>query len=246
MRASIFLAVGLVVLFSKMVAAQEVFVGFAVAKTPFVFAQTPDEAGENRGIEPNVARAAFAEIGLTVVPVYAWRDHLDDLLAEGPIDVAAALRPDEAEGFYSDDAIFFHNVAIAPATGPTIGKLGDLAGRRVVAWGGAANDLGAEFRAVVPRMATFVEIADQRVQVEHFLDGTYDTIIIDRNIFAYWAREAGKDPDDYVSSALFGPRLGLGFAFSSERLRDQFNQGLAAIKASGAFEGAYERYGDAP
>ena len=226
--------------------AQEVVVGFAVAKTPFVFAESPDQTGDNRGIEIAVARAAFGEIGLTVVPVYAWRDHLDDLLADGEVDAASALHPGEADGYFSDEAIFFQNLAIVPPGGPTFGSLDDLAGRRVVAWGGAVQDLGPDFEAVIPKMATFVEIADQKLQVENFLDGSFDTIVIDKNIFAYWARQAGKDPDDYVNSELFGPRSGYGFVFTSEGLRDQFNQGLAAIKASGAFNGAYERYGDEP
>ena len=245
MRAGILLA-ALLLLCGKPAVAQEVVVGFAVAKTPYVFAETPDQASENRGIEIAVARAAFGEIGLTVVPVYAWRDHLDDLLTNGEIDAASALRASEVEGYISDEAIFFHNLAIVPPGGPKLARLDDLEGRRVVAWGGAANDLGSDFQAAIPKMATFVEIADQKLQVENFLDGSFDVIVIDKNIFAYWTRQAGKDPDGYVGSELFGPRSGYGFAFTSEGLRDQFNQGLAAIKASGAFEGAYTHYGDAP
>ncbi len=239
------LGFGLFVIFTtQWIHAEEYQVGFAVAKPPFVYAMQPGASSENRGIELEIIHAAFAEEDITFTPHYFWRDKLIDELIGESVDAVSGVRAGNDKLFYSDSTVYFQNYAITHMTAKPINSLQELAGRNVVAWGGAAADLGAAFQAVIPKMTKFTEIIDQKNQVENFLNGSFDTIVIDAHIFKYYSLKHGVDPNHFSYNHIFGERTEFVTGFRDEALRDRFNTGLKKIKGSGDYDKIFHDHFD--
>ena len=66
--------------------------------------------------------------------------------------------------------------------------------------------------------------------------------MIDANIFSYWVKVHGVSPKVFDYHAIFGGRTSFVVGFVSARIRDDFNEGLRAIKKSGAYEEIFCKY----
>ena len=113
---------------------------------------------------------------------------------------------------------------------------------RIVAWQGATKDLGPAFEKAVSKADLYREIADQGKQVLLFLKGRVDVAVIDGNIFDYWAKVHGESSSTFEYHAIFGDRTSFVVGFVSAEIRDDFNEGLRAIKKSGAYEAIFCKY----
>ncbi len=234
----------LITLSSQLLSAEEYQVGFGVAKPPFVYAMKADESTETRGIELEIVRAALAEENISFSPRYFWRNKLIESLIEQQVDAVSGVRPVNNSLFYSETTVYFQNFAISPIAAKPIRSIAELATRKVVAWGGAAADLGETFQAVVPKMSKFSEILDQKKQVASFLAGSFDTIVIDEHIFKYYALAQGADPDNFAYYPIFGERTEFVTGFRDEALRNRFNSGLRKIKENGDYDSIFHNHFD--
>ncbi len=234
----------LIVLGQHWVFAAEFKVGFGVAKPPFVYAMKPDNSTEARGIELEIIAAAMAEEKLTFSPQYFWRNQLTEEIIGKHVDAISGVRPINKSLFYSESTIYFQNFAITPRAAKPINNIADLASRKVVAWGGAAADLGENFQAMVPKMEQFREILNQKDQVTSFISGSFDTIVIDGHIFKYYALAQGADPTDFAYYPIFGQRTEFVTGFRDELLRNTFNRGLQKIKNNGVYDKIYHNHFD--
>ncbi|MCP3688088.1 MAG: transporter substrate-binding domain-containing protein [Gammaproteobacteria bacterium] len=234
----------LIVLSPQLLFAEQYKVGFAYAKPPFVYAAKLENSSETRGIELEIIRAALAEENISFSPRYFWRDQLTEKLIERQVDAVSGVRPVNANLFYSNSTVYFQNFAITPIAAKPIHNIADLAARRVVAWGGAAADLGDVFQAVVPKMARFSEVLNQQNQVASFLSGTFDIIVIDEHIFKYYAFAQGANPADFAYYPIFGERTEFVTGFRDESLRNRFNSGLRKIKESGSYDKIFHDHFD--
>ncbi len=230
-------------LFSGPSLGAELIVGFSYAKPPYVFAQTPKQLGETRGIEMDIMRKALGHSGHTFKPRFFSYDKLHEALAAGHIDVAATVRPESEHNYYSDEFVYFHNFAItSKAENFKIKTIADLKARTLSAWEGASKDLGVEYEKVTKTALRYREYGDQQIQAMVFLEGRVNTLIIDGAIFMYWARIFGKNIDKYAYQDIFGGRTSFVAAFKSKKLRDDFNLGLRKIKGSGEYQKIYDSY----
>ncbi len=223
--------------------ADELTVGFGIAKPPFVFAKSIHDIDQTQGIELDVMRQALAVKGHSFLPRYVSYNRLAYELKVERVDAVATVRPELASAHYSEEFIYFHNYAVTRSgSGSPIRDVSDLAGRRIVAWQGAAKDLGPAFEKVVKKASLYREIADQGRQVLLFLKGRVDVTVIDANIFSYWVKVHGESPKVFDYHAIFGGRTSFVVGFVSARIRDDFNEGLRAIKKSGAYEEIFCKY----
>lgn len=223
--------------------ADQLTVGFSYAKPPFVFAEKSGDTSVTNGIELDIMRQALAVKGHTFKPRYISYKRLAYELGTKRIDAAATIQPENKEFFYSDQYVYFHNFAISKRPSKlAIRSLSDLTGKRLAAWQGAAHDLGPDFEAVTKKATLYREFASQKQQVFLFLKDRLNVLIIDGNIFKYWAGVHGVDVADFEFNPIFGDRTTFTVGFSSKRLRDDFNEGLRAIRKTGAYDEIYQRY----
>ncbi len=239
------LSLGLLIAMSpQWLFAEEYKVGFGVAKPPFVYAMNLGKSSETRGIELEIVRAALAEENISFSPRYFWRNKLTEKLIEHQVDAISGVRPVNSRVFYSESTVYFQNFAITPIAAKPVRSIEELAAREVVAWGGAAADLGEDFQAMIPKMTKFSEILDQKKQVASFLAGSFDTIVIDEHIFKYYALAQGANPDDFAYYPVFGERTEFVTGFRDVSLRNRFNRGLRRIKENGDYDKIFHNHFD--
>jgi polar amino acid transport system substrate-binding protein len=225
-------------------------VGFSYSKAPFVFASPPftkvdytTDAGE-RGIEIDIMREALAFSHRELQPEYMTYNRLSAQLRSKKITAVATVRPEVKDAFYSDTFVYFKNAVITHPDFPRdLISIEDMASVSSVAWQGARLDLGKKFSQAVNLSQQYEEIADQKKQVALFLAHRVDAIVIDENIFLYWAKIiANKKRSDFKFHELFPDRTNFVVGFTDEKLRDDFNLGLRTLKANGTYDKIYRSY----
>ncbi len=226
-------------------------VGFSFSKPPFVLADPPftdadyDVEGGGLGLEIDIFRTVLEPLGHSFRPVYLDYDALNPELAAGHIDAAATVRPELDDAFYTGMFVSFHNFAITRSSAARpIDRVEDLAGRNVVAWEGAHFDLGEQFAAAVEQAASYRELGNQHGQVQDFLDGSSDVLVIDGLVFRHWARAGGLDPDAFEFHEIFEPITTFRAGFWSDTLRDGFDAGLKELRSSGEYQRIVDSYVD--
>ena len=229
--------------FSSTTFATEVTVGFGYAKPPFVFALSEADNEENRGIELEIMEEALAYRGHSMKANYLCNDKLIPNLLDEIIDAAATVSQSNEENiYYSDEFVYFWNYAVTqPDDIKRISSIQNLEGRKVFAWQDAIKDLGSDFQEVTTKMEFYKELASQEQQVLLFLQKNADTLVIDWNIFSYFAKKYGYDPIRYHQYNIFGGKTGYKVGFRDAKLRDDFNLGLAYLKSSGHYNKIYNK-----
>jgi len=231
------------VLAAQLSHAKNLVIGFSYAKPPYVFAPSPRQTGDRRGIELEIVEAALAQNGHKFEPYFYSYNQLNDALKSGKVDAIATVRPELDWPFYSDEYVFYHNFAITRAeTKPPITGISSLSSRSIVAWEGASKDLGKNYAKAVTRAKTYQEVGDQQQQVLQFLHGRVNTLVIDGMIFRYWANMLGFNPDDYLFHSIFGGKTHFVMGFTSKSLRDDFSAGLRIIQKNGTYDDIYRKY----
>ncbi|MDD2830474.1 MAG: transporter substrate-binding domain-containing protein [Sulfuricurvum sp.] len=230
--------------FSSTLFAVDVTVGFGYSKPPFVFAQSEKDTNENRGIELKIMSEALAYRNHTMKSKYISKNKLLTQLQSGIVDASSALSTSESQHniYYSDEFVYFWNYAVTqPDDTNTISSLNDLEGRKVLAWESATKDLGPKFKKATSKMAFYRGVANQEEQVLLFLEKRADTLVIDWNVFSYFALKYGYDPTKYHQYNIFGGKTGYKVGFRDAALRDDFNAGLAHLKSSGRYDEIYDK-----
>ena len=217
--------------------------GFGYAKPPFVFATSSTDEIENRGVELEIVREALALSGYQMEEQYLDNNELKSELEKGKIDLAVTITNDPNDSFhYADRVIYFWNYVVTQPEDPRkVTSTNDLNSRKVAAWQGARHDLGGDFARMIDQMELYREFANQKEQVLMFLQKKVDAIVIDWNIFSYWARYYGYDPAAYNQHDIFSGKMWFSVGFSRAELRNDFEQGLAKLKQSGRYDEIYEQ-----
>lgn len=218
--------------------AGELTVAFAIAKPPFVYATQTGPAGpdDKGGIEPQIMKAALALRGRSFDALYSTYDQLTGLVLDGRADAAATVRPENPALFYSNEFVSFQNVAVLRADAPAPTTIADLASLSMVAWEGATKDLGPGFAAAAAASPKYAEMGDQKAQVQAFIEGRFDAVIIDRTIFRYWKKVLGGKAADFRFHSLFGERTPFVVGFADADIRDEFNAGLKEIRQNDVYD----------
>lgn len=227
-------------------AARDLLIAHGLDKPPFVF----DSA--HRGLEIDIMREALAYRGHTVRVVHIPNRRLQVAIQTAGVDGAASVRAAQDGNFYSDDFITFENVAISRRSARlTIRAVADLKGLAVVAWQNAYRDLGPEFEAAFgpavkePYVRKYYELPSQRSQNQMFWSGRADVIVVDKTIFLWYRRDLAKEMDtsaEVVFHDVFPRRTHYQAAFKDRAVRDDFNDGLRHLRATGRYDELYAAY----
>lgn len=226
-------------------------IGISKSIPPFVIKE------DTTGIEMDILRKSLEPNGYQVVPEFLPLArtflHFEKGLLNGVFNVTKEM----VKGFYTDTVITFQNCVISLADNNfQITKIEDLTGLNVVAFQKASVILGKKFNEVIPRVSSYKEIADQKLQIYQLFKERADVVIMEKNIFYYFLNNAKNDVNNHQLS-LFKDRKELDknvsiatiftpthyyFSFSSQKIRDDFNSGLKRLKESGGYKEIFKKY----
>ncbi len=224
--------------------AKDIQMLFATSTPPYVFK-------DGSGIVLSIVKEALAYKNHTVKPVFLEMGRGFEMFKNGYVDATSIIKQTSGiEAFYSDYFMQYHNYAFVLSSNKNIkiDSIKDLKPYHISAFQNARVFLGKEFENTVADMGKkYREIADQKLQVYMFLKNRTQVAVMDRHIFQYYTNmlvsENKIDKDIKVEKAeLFEPTR-YRTAFRDKSLRDDFNEGLAALKKNGRYDEIYEEYG---
>lgn len=232
------------ILFIAQVQAKDVVMAFSQDIPPYIFQQY------DKGIEIDIISAALAYKGHTLTPLYfplgripiAFKAKLVDA-AMG--DMGIDLTTDH--GFYAEPTIIYDNIFITLKKRNIVIKTpSDLDNLTVVSFQGAEKRY-PKWLTKVKEDKRFYGISDQLTQVKLLNFERYDVVLSDRYIFKYFVKQlqlvnaikmiaVNEHPFVKVDPLDYRP------VFRDEQVRNDFNEGLKKLKASGEFKQIYDNY----
>lgn len=224
--------------------AADVVMAFGEKIPPFCFPES------DSGIELEVIGQALAYKGHHLKPRYFPLARVPLEFKMGHVDAAMTdLGTDFSQqgGFYGDPAVTYNNVFISLKERDLhIRRPEDLKGLTVVAFPGALKRYPA-WLAAVDQAGLYYEQNNQELQVTGLNKGRFDLVLSDENIFHYFELQLERTALFKAKPVQLHPFVTLNPndyrpVFRSARIRDDFNAGLAQLKASGRFQAIYDSY----
>lgn len=220
--------------------ASELQVGVGLYKPPYVGLDGQD------GMEVDIARAAFAAVGITMHAVQLPPARGLAMFRMRKLD--ALLTVDRGIGgqdYFSEPYIVYQNVAITLSQRKLeITQVEDLARYSIAAFQNAHVILGERFRAVTERHKSYKEYAQQIQQNKMLFLGRVDVSIGDRLIFEHFSRQLERGIDGSQALTVHtifppSPRLAV---FLDQTMRDAFDEGLRRIHKDGRYDSIVHQY----
>lgn len=220
-------------------------IGVSLSIPPYVIQET------NSGFELEMLYDALAVKGHTASIHYLPLARTFHELKEGKLDGVINIKEGMLENvFYSDIAISYQNCAISLESKQfTINSVSDLSRKQVVAFQRASSLLGEEFAQMAKANTGYQEQARQIQQVYMLMKHRADVVVMDRNIFKYYLKQAyfeGKLTEyelnqQAICHKIFPP-TDYRFAFRKSPIRDDFNAGLKQITEDGTLTALQDKY----
>lgn len=236
------LAIALMPIFCAESFGKDVAVGLRFAP-PYVIQSGPTIAG----LEHDIIAAALAERGHRMVPkLYPFARLLLTFNQNDAIDAAAPVNARlPLQGTLSNPYITYTNIGLSLVNGRVKAEnLADLSSLNIVAFQNARTLLGPAFADAVSQNPNYREEANQQNQIRVLFNARADLIIGERRILRYFIDHPEPDVDATPPARehpLFTP-IDYSVVFRDSALAQDFNEGLAAIKASGVYDAILRKY----
>ncbi|WP_372768300.1 substrate-binding periplasmic protein [Pseudoalteromonas sp.] len=226
--------------FSKQASADTLSISVGWNKPPYVIEV------ENSGFELDMVSAIFNNMGHSISYVYVPFGRSNTLIKVGKVDVALTMnnRMDVEGLVLSEPYISYQNAAISlKGRSIQIHSIQDLRNYSIVAFQNASVVLGAEYRRAAKFSPLYLELPDQRKQVEMLLKGKIDCVVMDINIFNYLSKEilGSSHMSNVVIHRLF-PKTNYHMAFTDKQLMLAFNDAMTAFKQSDDYTKLIAKY----
>jgi polar amino acid transport system substrate-binding protein len=235
-----------IVLLGEAQANEKITVAFGEVLAPWVLADA------NKGIIIDLFDAAMSPLGYETEKIYLPYARRSKAYKRGAFDVVSDMNVNtieeyELRGFLSDVAYTYENYAFSLHKRHfQFNQLSDLEKYSVLSWQDATVHLGAAYARMATNNSRYSETFDQSIQLKMLFLGRYDVVQMDAHIFDYYRANMQANGEVDLSQkvdrfALFGSSPN-GFMFKSEKMRDEFNQQLKYLKATGQYQKIFERY----
>jgi polar amino acid transport system substrate-binding protein len=206
-----------------------------------------------KGLQLEIFQKAMEQSGYSFSFLQAPFKRLELAVSEMDLDGSLSFGNTNTEGTYnSHDLLFLKNYAITKrGSGVTLNSIADLKGQHILAWQRAHKNLGLEFEQMFGPENTaaytskYHEIPIQKNQVDMFLKGRADVIIIDQHIFKEFLSQLSDDKDIYdnfVYHDIFPEINAFKVNFKDKKIRDDFNSGLQLLHDNGTYQSLMEHY----
>ncbi|GGD70543.1 substrate-binding periplasmic protein [Lacimicrobium alkaliphilum] len=233
-------------LFSTFSQSERLTVAFGIDKPPYVMGQT------RTGLEIDIFREALAVKGHDLLVVHLSNNKLQRALEAIPqLDAVTTQKPVSGSPWhFVDEFTYYHNFALSrQAANLQIEQVSDLVNYQVIAFEGASQYLGAEFRQLFARDGShnrdYRETASQRRQMAMFWTDKAEVVIADKTVFDWYRQSMDMQLDTHEPVSyhdVFPGKTWYGVHFRDARLARDFEEGLAKIKASGLYDLLYQNY----
>lgn len=231
---------------SSSLMAAELKIGVSFSIPPYVIQDN------DSGLELELLKSALAVKGHTAAIQYLPLARTFRELAEGKLDAIINTQLGLTEGvFYSDVVISFQNCAISLEKNQfKIDTIADLQDKDIVAFQRASVFLGEEFGQMAKKNTEYKEQAKQLLQVYMLIKERTDVVVMDKNIFSYYLKQAYLDKkitkqelqQQQATCHKIFPPTEYRFAFINATIRDDFNAGLTQIRENGTLAALQDKY----
>jgi polar amino acid transport system substrate-binding protein len=236
LMAACFLTMGVA---SALSASRELTLAVGLALPPYNIPET------DSGIEMDIVKEALGLKGYTVKPKYVPFARVRRELMSRGVDGALTINPDSGiEAFYSDEHLICQNVVVTLKENAfQINGISDLGDRSVIAFQDATLYLGPDFAAMADQNPKYKEMAKQEIQINLLYTNRVDAIVLDKNIFYYHRKHNDRvDTSQEIDIWSIFPPTAFCVAFVDEKVRDDFNEGLRELRASGRYDEIVKSY----
>ena len=228
---------------------EDLAVAFGTNRPPFVY----QNKGQWVGFEIDITKKALGLKGHGIKSSSFFANkRLGIAVSQMNFDVGVTVQYQNDGTFYSDDFISYHNYAISKKRNKVkIQSIQDLTRYSPVAWQNAYTNLGEEFAlyfgptAKGKYLENYLEFVNQDNQNHYFWVDRADVIIIDKTIFL-WHRKrlAGQlnTQQALVFHDIFDKATHFKVNFKDPAIRDDFNEALKQLKASGEYQTIIDQY----
>lgn len=195
------------------------------------------DLNDSSGYELDLLRLLTQRMGYEAVFLHVPNARIKDLMLAGKADIATLQKPDPEQQklFYSQPYIRYQNIAASLATKSLqLAQQDQLKPYAVVAFHNARVLLGADFELLSRQIASYQEVANQSQQLQMLLLERCDVVVMDRNIFHYYAKQAGHSMQPFDLANIFNPSL-YRTAFKNEHLKRKFDNALTEIQQEAIF-----------
>lgn len=195
------------------------------------------DLNDSSGYELDLLRLLTKKMGYDAVFLHVPNARIKALMLDGKADIATLQKPDpeQQQLYYSQPYIRYQNVAASLSSKSLqLHQLEQLKTYSVVAFHNARILLGPEYQQLLPLVMNYQEVANQSQQLQMLLLERCDVVVMDRNIFYYYAKQAGQSMQPFDLALIFPPSY-YSAAFKNERLRRKFDKALAELQQEPIF-----------
>jgi polar amino acid transport system substrate-binding protein len=223
-----FLAFCFVIFSNTIFAKDELVVAVGLAKPPYVI------QSENSGFELDLIHNILKKMGKSAKFIYTPFGHSSKMLEVEDVDVIMTTNQtifgDNSK--LSDVYITYQNVAVSlKSSDLTINKIKDLVSYSIASFQKANKILGKDFADVVDQSPQYLEVEYQSQQLMLLLKKRVDVVIMDKNIFNYYAEKLSiKDKNTLFTFHKIFPETNYRIAFKNKQYVQIFNDTLAQYK----------------
>lgn len=191
---------------------------------------------DDSGYELDLLKLVISKMGFDAVFLHVPNARIRDVMLEGDADIATLQKSGaDLSLYYSQPYIRYQNIAASLAgKGLQLTHMDQLKPYTVVAFQNARTLLGVEYKQLADQIVNYQEVANQSQQLQMLLLERCDVLVMDRNIFFHYAKQAGRSMQFFDLAPVFQPSL-YSAAFKNERLKRKFDKALAEVQQEPIF-----------
>jgi polar amino acid transport system substrate-binding protein len=210
--------------------AKELLLVTGLEKPPYVI------PNQNSGFEIDLMRAVLSSLGHDITLLYVPYGRTYEVMKQIKADIG--LTQSTKSGVNSEvlslPYVTYQNVAVSLKENEIqISKIEELQKYTFVAFQHANKILGAEYSSAAKASPLYLELPEQRRQVELLFEGKVEVVVMEINIFKHFAKliaDSGKVESFSVHSIF--PLTHYSAAIFAPDLREAYNRALTAYLAT--------------
>ncbi len=201
----------------------------------------PWSNGDCTGAEIDIIKAAFKIESIEIECVYYSYGRLVKYFKSGHSEFSTPITRvdgDSVHAYYSDSFHKYSDVVLSYSDKKI--TLNDFKGKRILAYQGASEYLGEDYRAATKMARSYVESSDREGQIELLQKKRVDYIIGEVNLLMFLAKKSNVPTKVYANLVL--KKWDIRSASHKEELMKKFNSGLKKLKENGTVDKIYQQY----
>lgn len=212
----------LLVLCNSSAGAKELLLIAGLEKPPYVIPNL------NAGFEIDLMRTVLSTLDHEISVVYVPYGRTYELMKQINADIGLTLsvKSGVESEMLSHPYVTYQNVAISlKEKALRLSKIADFQKFTLVAFQNASKILGPDFAKAAKASPLYIELPEQHRQVELLLDGKVEVVLMELNIFKYFAKSiTGTINMENVAVHSIFPLTHYSAAFAAPELREAFNR----------------------